>query len=191
MTKENTNGMGNRRGSVRWQLLVMLSIGVFWAGCASAPGVNPKGQIGVVDPSRVLNETEAGKKVKESLNAFMKNRQTLIELEEKELKRMEDDLIKQASVLSATAKREREEQFRRRMMEYQQKVTELNREVQEKQRDVSDNFRGRVEKVVAKVAQQLGLLVVLEKGKGAPTLYNDGSLDITGPVIEEFNKGGY
>jgi outer membrane protein len=183
--------MGDRRGRVRWELWAALVAATLWVGCASSPGINPKGQIGVVDPSRVLNETEAGKKVKESLNAFMKNRQSLIELEEKELKRMEDDLIKQASVLSATAKREREEQFRRRMMEYQQKVGELNREVQEKQRDVSENFRGRVEKVVAKVAQQLGLLVVLEKGKGAPTLFNDSSLDITGPVIEEFNKGGY
>ena len=48
--------------------------------------------------------------------------------------------MKQGSVLSANAKREREELFRRRMAEYQQKVTDLNREVQDKQKDVLDSF---------------------------------------------------
>lgn len=54
---------------------------------------------------------------------------------------MEEDFMKQGSVLSANAKREREEQFRRRMSEYQQKVTDLNREVQDKQKEVLDGFR--------------------------------------------------
>jgi outer membrane protein len=119
----------------------------------------------------------------------MKNRQAVIELEEKELKRMEDDLIKQASVLSAGAKKDREEQLRRRMMEYQQKAGELNREVQEKQKEVLEGFREKAERVVGKVAQQLGVQVVVEKGRGGPTVYSDTALDISGRVIEEFNKG--
>ena len=146
--------------------------------------------IGVVEPQRVLSETEAGKKVMESLSAFAKSRQGVIELEEKELRKMEEDFMKQASVLSATAKKEREEQFRRRMMEYQQKAQQMNREVQEKQRDALEAFRGRIEKVVARVAQQMGLAIVVEKGKGSPTVYFDASLDITNKIVEEFNKGG-
>ncbi len=89
----------------------------------------------MIDPQRVLNETEAGQKAKEELTTFTDNRRALVELEEKELKRMEEDLLKQASVLSANAKRGREERFRRRMIEYQQKVNEMNREVQVKQKE--------------------------------------------------------
>lgn len=158
-------------------------------GCATASSTQPAVRIGVVDSQKVLNETEAGKKVMGSLNTFMKNRQSLIELEEKELKRMEDDLVKQTSVLSANAKKEREDQLRRRAMEFQQKVNELNREVQDKQKEVLEGFRDKVEKVVAKVAQQFGLLVVIEKGRSGLTVYNDSSLDISARVIEEFNKG--
>src|SRR5262245_42528005 len=77
------------------------------AGCAGA-GPHIEGKIAVVDPARTLNESNAGKKAKDTLAAFSKNRQALIELEEKELRRMEDDFIKQASVLSPTAKKERE-----------------------------------------------------------------------------------
>ncbi|MEQ1791771.1 MAG: OmpH family outer membrane protein [Nitrospiraceae bacterium] len=156
-------------------------------GCA-ASGAKVEGKVGLVDPARVLSETNAGKKAKDSLSAFSKNRQALIELEEKELRRMEEDFGRQASVLSATAKREREEQFRRRMAEYQQKAGDMNREVQEKQKDVLEGFREKVELVVGKVSKRLGLQVVMDKGKGGPTLYSDEGLDITGQVIDEFNR---
>lgn len=157
------------------------------ASCAGA-GPHIEGKIAVVDPARALNESNAGKKAKDALAAFSKNRQALIEMEEKELRRMEEDFVKQASVLSPTAKKEREDQFRRRMAEYQQKVSELNREVQEKQKDVLDGFRDKMELVVGKVSKRLGLQVVIDRGKGGPTIYSDETLDITGQVIEEFNR---
>lgn len=176
MLNKSTNGI----------LGLVLLIGLL-AGCAGTE-MKVEGKIGVIDPQRLLSETNAGKKAKDNLASFQKNRQALIELDEKELRRMEEDFVKQATVLSPTAKREREEQFRRRMQEYQQKVTELNREVQEKQKDVLEAFRDKVEIVVAKVAKRLGLQVVVDKSKGGPTIYNDDSLDISGPVIEEFNR---
>jgi outer membrane protein len=157
------------------------------AGCAAAKE-KIEGRIGLVDPARVLNDSNAGKKAKDSLTSFSKNRQALIEIEEKELRRMEEDFIKQASVLSPAAKNEREQVFRRRMAEYQQKAGELNREVQEKQKDVLEAFRDKVEAVVSKVAKRHGLQVVIDKGKGGPAIYGAEELDITTQVIEEFNK---
>jgi outer membrane protein len=164
--------------------LLMALLAVY--GCA-AGGAKVEGKVGVVDSARVLNETTSGKKTKDSLSAFSKNRQTLIEMDEKELRRMEEDFGRQASVLSATAKREREEQFRRRVAEYQQKAGEMNREIQEKQKDALEGFREKVELVVGKVSKRLGLQVIMEKGRGGPTLYSEPGLDITGQVIDEFN----
>ena len=157
------------------------------SGCAAA-GAKVEGKVGVVVPARVLSETNTGKKAKDSLNVFSKNRQALIEMDEKELRRMEEDFGRQASVLSAAAKKEREDQFRRRVAEYQQKAGDMNREVQEKQKDVLEGFREKVGLVVGKVAKRLGLQVIIDKGKGGPTLYSDEGLDITGQVIEEFNR---
>ncbi len=177
-------------GNVRWKvfrgwglLVVLLMV----SGCA-AGGATFEGKIGVVDPARVLNETSTGKKAKETLSVYSKNRQALIEMDEKELRRMEEDFGRQASVLSPTAKREREEQFRRRVAEYQQKAGDMNREVQEKQKDVLEGFREKVGLVVGKVSKRLGLQVVIDKGKGGPTVYSDEGLDISGQVIEEFNR---
>lgn len=184
-------------GRRRWQpagWLLVTGMTLLVVGCggpaASQATSRSGGAIGVVEPQRVLSETEAGKKAIESLEAFAKSRRGLVETDEKELRRMEEDFMKQASVLSASAKKAREEQFRRRMMEYQQKVEQMNREVQEKQRETMEGFRAKVERAVTKLAQQMGLSLVVEKGKGSPTIYYDASLDITAKVIDELNRGG-
>ena len=91
-------------------------------------------------------------------------------------------------MLSANARKDRETKFRQRMVQYQQKVGQLNREVQEKQREVLQEFRDRVDRVAAKVAQRLSLLLVFEKGQGGSTIYTDTSLDITDEVIQEFTR---
>lgn len=156
-------------------------------GCA-APKTPIDGKVAVINSQRLFNETTAGKRAKDILAAFSKNRQTLLELEERELRRMEEDFVKQASVLSPAAKREREEVFRRRMQEYQQKATDLNREIQEKQKEVLDGFRDKVELVVAKVAKRQGLQVVIDKSKGGSTIYHEQHLDLSDQVIEDFNR---
>ena len=169
--------------SVVGLLVALLAV----SGCAAGVA-KVEGKIGVVDATRVLNETNVGKKAKDSLTIFSKNRQALIEMDEKELRRMEEDFGRQASILSPTAKREREEQFRRRVTEYQQKSNDMNREVQEKQKDVLEGFREKVGLMVGNVSKRLGLQVVIDKGKGGATLYSDEGLDITGQVIDAFNR---
>ncbi len=166
----------------------LLAVVALALGACTGAGVKIDGKIGVIDSQQILDNTNAGKKAKDSLVAFSESRQALMELDEKELRRMEEEFVKQASVLSPAARREREEQFRRRMQEYQQKATELNREVQEKQKIVLDGFRDKVEVVAAKVAKRLGLEIVVDKSKGGPTFYNEASLDISGQVIEEFDR---
>ena len=182
-------GSGSRGAGRAGLCLALLTVVLVVGGCRSGHSTVPTStRIGVVDPQRVLSDTNAGKKAKDMLASFAKNRQALIELEEKELRRMEEDFMKQGSVLSANAKREREEQFRRRMSEYQQKVTDLNREVQDKQKEVLDGFREKIETLSGRVAKRLELQAVFDRGRGGPTLYFDEAVDVSSQVIEEFNK---
>lgn len=165
--------------------IVAMTLGL--SGCAG-PVAKVDGKFGVINSQRLLNDTIAGKRAKDNLAAYSKSRQALMELEERELRRLEEDFVKQSSVLSPAAKRDREEQFRRRMQEYQQKATELNREVQEKQKDVLEGFRDKIETVAGKVAKRLGLQVVIDKSKGGPTIYHEEGLDISNEVVEEFDR---
>ncbi len=158
-------------------------------GCASVnDGVSKDLVVGVVDPQRILQETAKGQQLTDALKAFMKDRQTLVELEQKELRNLEESLRAQRTVLSPSARGQKEEQFRQKMAVYQQKVAELNREVQEKQRELQDTFRREVSEIVAQIASDHNLGLVLEHGPSSGTLFYQESWDISNIVIEALNQ---
>ncbi len=170
-------------------------VGIFFvgSGCMSSSPATPQKttpsiSIGVVDTQWLLKESKLGKQVTDTLNAFMKDRQTLIELEQKELRDLESQLLRQGSVLSPTARQQREDQFRQRMGEYQQKVANMNQEVQGKQGQLFSEFRENVDEVVEAIAKQHGLLLVVEKGTNTTTRYFEASLDLSPEVLTELNQ---
>ncbi len=158
-------------------------------GCTSVGSQNLSDlPIGVVDPQRILQETLKGQRLSDTLNAFMKDRQALVELEQKELRKLEGELMAQSTVLSQEARQRKEEQFRQKMAEYQQKVADLNREVQEKQRELQNEFRRHVQKVVSDIAGRRGLGLVLEEGANSGTLFYRPGLDISTDIIQAMNQ---
>ena len=168
--------------------IVAAILALLWNGTAHAADV----KIGVIEPQKVLDGTRNGKKIKDSLQEYVKSRQKIIDLEEEELKKIEEDLVKQSAVLSADAKKEKEETFRKRMMEYQRKVAQLNQEVQNKKKEVLDEFNKGLEQIVKGIADKEKLSLVVEKGDngaGALVVYSHPSLDITDRVIKELDKG--
>lgn len=140
--------------------------------------------IGVVDTQWLLKESKLGRQVNETLNQFMKDRQALLELEQQELRNLENELLRQGSVLSPSAKQQKEEQLRQRMLDYQQKAGNMSREFQVKQAELLDEFREQVDLVVKQIAQQRGLELVVEKGKNTSTRYYDASMDFSSGVLE-------
>ncbi|GJL50730.1 MAG: hypothetical protein NPIRA01_19570 [Nitrospirales bacterium] len=157
-------------------------------GCKStAATVEHPGMIAVVDFQRILEETRAGKELKESFDRFVKDRQVLLELEQQEIQQMRNDLVNQGSVLSETARREREEKFQRRVRDYQVKEAALSRELQGKQQDLMADFRSNVTEIVAQLAKDREFEVVLERGQGSSTLYHRPQLDISDDIIKEMD----
>ncbi len=169
--------------------MIVLCISLLAWGCASMnDGVATDLVVGVVDPQRILQETSKGQQLSDALNAFMKDRQTLVELEQNELRDFEDGLRAQRTVLSASARAQKEEQFRQKMAAYQQKVAELNREVQEKQRELQEAFRREVSEIVSQIASDRDLGLVLEHGPSSGTLFFQESWDISDAVIAALNQ---
>ncbi len=171
----------------------MLSVGT---GCTTSASETSgtEGQavsgvlVGVVDTQWLLKESKLGRQVNDALNQFMKDRQTLLELEQQELRNLENEVLRQGSVLSPSAKQQKEEQLRRRMLDYQQKVGDMNREFQAKQAELFGEFRDQVDLVVQRIAQQRGLVLVVEKGKNTSTRYYDPSLDFSSHVLDVLDQ---
>lgn len=170
--------------------MAVLFLGVWSVGCTmgtSQPGGGMP--VGIVDPQRVLQETVQGQRLADTLNAFMKDRQAVVELEQKELRKLENELVAQSTVLTQQARDRKEEQFRQKMAAYQEKIAVLNREVQDKQRELQNEFRKHVQEVVERIAENRNLALVLEHGAGSGTLYYQPVLDISNEVIESLGKG--
>ncbi len=140
--------------------------------------------IGVVDTQWLLKESKLGRQVNDTLNQFMKDRQALLELEQQELRNLENELLRQGSVLSPSAKQQKEDQLRQRMLDYQQKAGNMTRQFQGKQAELLGEFRDQVDLVVKQIAQQQGLVLVVEKGKNTSTRYYDQSMDFSSNVLE-------
>jgi outer membrane protein len=175
-------------------LFTLTLAGVLTVGCTPSglrvDGNKVDGKIGLIDSSRVWNDSILGKKLKDTLNAHQKNRQALLESDARELQRMQEELrrFEESRSFQPDGIQRRRQQLQQRYEEYQQKSMELNREIQEKGRDVTEGFRSKVDGAVGKVAKRLGLQVVIEKGKGGPTFFSEEGLDVTNQVIEEFNR---
>lgn len=176
-----------RRG---WEnIIALLILSLLCWSCASVNGEPSSGLIiGVVEPQRILQETVRGQQLSDTLNAFMKDRQALVELEQKELRNLEDELRAQMTILSQSARKLKEEHFRQKMQAYQQKVDELNREVQGKQIELQQEFRGEVAEVVAQIANERQLGLVLEYGANSGTVFHQQSWDISMDVIQRLNQ---
>lgn len=175
-------------GAVGLTILMLLG-----SGCKSSSPATPKKEaslvaIGVMDTQWLLQQSKLGKQVTDALNAFMKDRQTLIGLEQKELRNLENQLVRQGSVLSQSARQQREEQFRKRMGEYQEKQTNINQEIRAKQAQLLAEFRENVDAVVKELARRNGLALVVEKGENTTTRYFEPSLDMSKEVLEELNR---
>lgn len=176
-------------GFAVWHLSLVFFISMMLPSCASTGGVSHSDLvIGVVDPQRILKETLRGQRLTDDLNAFMKDRQVLVELEQKELRDLEEQLRAQRTVLSQSAREFKEEQFRQKMGVYQQKVADLNREVQDKQRELQNEFRREVGAVVSQIANDQSLGLVIEHGANSGTLYHQESWDISTAVIQALNQ---
>jgi len=142
----------------------------------------------VVDTQWLLSESKMGQQVTENLDQFMKDRQELMALEQEELRDLENEIVRLGSVLSPEAKQQKEEHLRQSMLDYQQNAEDMNMELQAKRRELLDEFRRHVESVVHRIAQEEGVVLVVEKGQNAQTRYYEPGLDLSETVLEELDR---
>ncbi|MEO2055584.1 MAG: OmpH family outer membrane protein [Nitrospira sp.] len=150
-------------------------------------------KIGFVNAQKVLEISKEGKSVQEKMEEYVTTRQKVIDLEERELKQLEEDLTRQGSLLSPEAKKVKQVEFQRKLIEYQNKARELNAEVQKKKVESLRKFNKKLELAVKAIAEQEGYFVVFDKNnEGGTVIFSSESNDITPQVIEKldgnFNK---
>ncbi len=165
--------------------LSLVVIGFFVAGAAYAETL----KVGFVDAQKVLEISKEGKRVRGTMEEYVKSRQKIIDLEEQELKQIEEELTRQGSLLSAEAKKVKQDNFQKKLMEYQKRAADLNKEVQGKKFESLKDFNKKLEEAVKQIADKEGYTFVLDKNTdGGVVIYSKDAYDITPRVIEQVDR---
>lgn len=143
-------------------------------------------KIGFVDMQKAIQTTAAGKKAKAELEGEFNKKKKDLEKKEADLKKMGEDLEKKKSVLSEEALGKKQAEFQEEMLKYRDVVGKSQVEIQKKERDLTAPILEKMRKVIAKIAKDKGLTMVLENSQ--MVLYAVPEADMTDEVIKAFDK---
>lgn len=155
----------------------------FSAPAFAADAVKPT--VAVVNIQQIMRDSTAAKTVREQLENKQKSFQAEITKKEEGLKKEDQELGKQKSVLAKDA-------FEKKLVEFRTKATNMQKDVQAKkalldgafERSLND-IQKIVTDIIADLAKEKGFVVAVPTSQ---ILYADKSLDISSEVLDRLNK---
>ncbi len=162
---------------------LLASASLVFAAPAFADTTKPA--VAVVNIQQIMKDSTAAKTVREQLESKQKSFQGDITKKEEALKKEDQELGKQKSVMAKDA-------FEKKVSEFRTKATNVQKDVQSKKALLDGAFErslNDIQKVVTDIISD----IAKEKGftLAVPTsqiLYADKSLDISSEVLERLNK---
>jgi len=144
-------------------------------------------KIGIVDLMKALNESDSGKKAKSDLEGMIKSKQVILDGKGKEIEKLKGDLEKQASVLSADAKKSKEEDLEKLLREYQRLVTDSQNDVKKKEGELTGEILKELRAIIDKMGAEGGYTMILENVDGI-VLFSKKEINLTDVVLKKYNE---
>jgi outer membrane protein len=132
------------------------------------------------------------KKTKEplaKLKADMDAKNRDLETQEKKIRQMVADLEKQQSVLSESARKEKEKAIQKAKVDLNRTAEDLNREFGDRERDVRQRLVREVTSVVQDYGKKNGYVLIIEV-RAAGVMYSSEGADISKEIIAAYDGGG-
>ena len=139
----------------------------------------------VLDVQKILRSAKAVKSIRDQITAYGTAFEKEIEKEREILRKGNQELARQRTILAP-------EVFAEKRREFEQRVVEVQRMVQKRQRDLDKSRTVAMAKVnksymdiVTKLANERELFMIIRKGQ---TAFANPSLDVTKEVLDLLNK---
>ncbi len=144
-------------------------------------------KIGFVDLDRALNESRAGKSALEKLQAKVKETESSLLKEKRDLERLRSDIDKKGLLLKEVERRNLEKEFQRRVRNYQRGMRDSQEELNQRKNELMADILKGLEKVVTEIGKKGKFTLILERSQ---VLYTDQGVDITDTVISRYDSNG-
>ena len=174
-----------RRRSL-WLALIAGAVLLGGSG-AGAQAPSSATRIGYIDLGRVLARSAAGVAAREQLEREKATMQKEMDGKRVELDKLRDELEKKGSLMTADARRDREEVMERKRRDATRLADDFQRELGRKEQVLAQKVLQDLTTVIERVGKQKGFYLVLER-RGAGVLFSAPEADLTDEVIKAYDQ---
>jgi outer membrane protein len=180
-----------RTGAVIGIALIAVSGAVAaWVGVpttsAQTAAVPAPVRVGFVDIQRVLARSSAGVAAREQLEKEKAAMQRQVDAQRGDIEKLRDELEKKGQLLSADARREKQEQLERKVRDARRLVDDLQGTLQKKEEALLAKVLQDVSGLIQKVSKDRGFGLVLERQRSS-ILYATPESDLTDDVLRAYD----
>ncbi|TDJ04892.1 MAG: OmpH family outer membrane protein [Deltaproteobacteria bacterium] len=143
--------------------------------------------VGKVDIQRVLVTIKEGKAVRDKLKKRFDEKQKIVKKEEAAIRKLQEDLKKQAMVLNDKAKAKKEKEIQMRFMKLQQQTMGFQKEIQSLENKYKKPILNKLRGIITEVSKKAGVDMTFESST-APIVYAKNEKDLTDEIIKEYDK---
>lgn len=161
-------------------------VGTWIGGSAPSAQTPAATRVGFVDIQRVLARSAAGVAAREQLEKEKAVMQKQVDAQRAELEKLKDELDKKGQLLSAEARREKQEALERKVRDARRLVDDLQGSLQRKEEAMLGKVLQDVGGLVQKIGKDKGYAIVLERQRSS-LLYASAEADLTDDVIRAYD----
>jgi outer membrane protein len=153
----------------------------------SVSGGNPLQRIAYIDVQRVLARSAAGVAAREQLEREKATMQKEMDGKRVELEKLRDELEKKGALLTAEARREKQDQFERKRRDAARLADDFQKELEKREQGLLQKVLQDVSGIIEKVGKDKGYYMIVEK-RGAGVIYAATEADLTEEIIRVYDR---
>lgn len=157
------------------------------APAPAAAVASTAGKIGYIDVQRVLARSAAGVAAREQLEKERAGIQKDMESRRQELEKLRDEIEKKGPLMTADARRDKQEQFERKRRDAARAADDFQKELEKKEAALLQKVLQDVGGVIEKVGKEKNYYMIVEK-RNAGVLYAATDADLTDEVIRAYDR---
>jgi len=152
----------------------------------AAPAALAVTRVGYVDLQRILARSQAGVQAREQIEKEKAAMQKQVDSQKVDYDKLRDELEKKGQLLSADARREKQEALERKTRDIRRLLDDLEKELQKKEQIMGQKILRDLEGVFTKVGKEKGYSLIVER-RQAGVVYGAPEVDVTEDVIKAFD----
>src|SRR5574337_17128 len=135
----------------------------------------------------VITQSKEGQAAMNTVKVEAAEKQKEIGAKEAEIKQMDADLQKQTAVLSDAAKKDREEEIRRKLRDLKRVTEDVNRDLAKREGEMVNDLLRDLTTLIRDYGKEKGYTLIVEKGQSG-VIYGNEAADLTKEILDRYNR---